>query len=317
VVALRILISQQAIELDPIVVEAMTQRELDARSRGTMIHEVTREEVERAARTSRHLGDILRQTVPGLQVRDTRITPGARICVEFRGRRSVRFGVGCQTPVLLLDGVRMHDPPSLYSTLDPGSIERIEVVPPAEAGLLYGSDSAFGIIRIETRLWHAEEGTAPRPRRLRGGVYDWTLEVESYSWKKVFLTTALGNALGVVAGASLARNCIQLESLARDVSTTNCDTWPTLGSWVAAFTFPLLGSSLAARYSGSTPVSRGRLVPALSAGALTLIPAYAMASSAQLDGVSPTRAAGFLLLGVGVPAAVTAADYLFRKLRSR
>jgi outer membrane cobalamin receptor len=115
----------------------MTQRERDARSRGTMIQEVTREEVERAARTSLHLGDVLRQTVTGLQVRDTPSLPGARVCIEFRGRRSVRFGNQCQTPVLLLDGIRMHDPPSLYGTIAVSSIERIEVIPPTEAGLLY------------------------------------------------------------------------------------------------------------------------------------------------------------------------------------
>jgi hypothetical protein len=141
--------------------------------------------------------------------------------------------------------------------------------------------------------------------------------VESHSWQKVFLTSALGNALGIAVGWAVAGNCIEFETLARDVSNTECETWPTLGSWAAAFTFPLLGASLGARYAGATPISRGSLIPALSAGALTLLPAYAMASSAQLDGVSPTRVAGFLLLGLGVPAAVTAADYLFRKFRSR
>lgn len=68
VVALRIMISQQAIELNPLVVESMSQRELNLRSRATMIQEVTREGIENAARTSSHLGDVLRQTVPGLRV---------------------------------------------------------------------------------------------------------------------------------------------------------------------------------------------------------------------------------------------------------
>ena len=314
-VALRILISQQAIELDPVVVEVMSERELQARSRGTMIQEVTRSEIERAARTSQHLGDILRQTVPGLRVYDTNFSPGARVCLEFRGRRSIRFANACQMLVLILDGVRMHDPGSLLSTIRPSSIQRIEVVPPAEAGLLYGSESAFGVLVIETRLWSDGEERESIPPHLRGGVYDWSLEVAGHSWKKVLVASFIGNALGVAAGIAIADRCVRFDELATNIFASDCDNLATAGAWAAAIAMPLAGGALGARYAGATPVSRGSLVPTMVSGAVALMPGYALISASQRDTSSPSFKVGQLFVIVGIPLAVTAADRIFRKFR--
>jgi len=315
-VALRILISQQAIELDPVVVEALSERDLRIRSRGTMIQEVTREEIERAIRTSYHLGDVLRQTVPGLRVYDSSL-PGARVCIEFRGRRSIRFGNRCQTPMVILDGVRMYDPPSLYSSIDPSSIERIEVIPPAEAGLLYGSESAFGVITIETKVWLTKEERETILPHLRGGVYDWTLEMEDYSWKRVFLSALVGNALGVAAGVAVANKCVEFDELATDLFASSCDQLPTAGSWAAVISFPLAGAALGARFAGATPISRGSFVPAMTAGAIALLPGYALVSASQQETRSASFRAGQIFVLLGIPAAVTIADRLFRKYRGR
>ena len=317
VVALRILISQQAIELDPLVVEAVSQREREARSRGTMIQEVTREEIERAARTSGHLGDVLRQTVPGLRVYDNNALPGSRVCIEFRGRRSVRIGGSCQSPMFILDGVRMYDPPSLYNTIQVGSIERIEVIPPTEAGLLYGSESAFGVITIETKLWQAPEESETVPAHLRGGVYDWTLETEEHSWKKVFLSAFVGNALGLAAGLAVADQCIEFDQLATDVFASRCNQLPTAGTWMAVISFPLAGAAMGARFGGATPISRGRFFPAMVSGAVALLPGYALASASQQETDAPSFRVGQIFVLVGIPAAVTIADRLFRKFRGK
>jgi len=316
-VALRIMISQEAIELDPVVVEAMTARQRDARSRGTMIQEVTLPEIERAARTSHHLGDILRQTVPGLRVYDSNYSPGARVCVEFRGRRSIRFANACQSPVLILDGVRMYDPPSLYNTIQPNSIQRIEVVPPAEAGLLYGSESAFGVILIETKVWMTEEERRTLPAHLRNGTYDWSLEVESHSWKRVLISSFVGNALGVAAGLTLADRCVRFDELSTDLFASDCDHWATAGAWTAALTLPLIGAATGARYAGATPISQGKFLSAVLSGAVAMVPGYALASASQRDTSSPSFTAGQVLVLVGVPLAVTAADRIFRKFRGR
>jgi hypothetical protein len=315
-ISLRVLISQQAIELDPLVIEAMSRSEREDRSRGTMRQEVTREEIENASRTSNHLGDILRQTVPGLRVRDTSL-PGARVCIEFRGRRSVRFATSCQTPMVILDGVRMYDPPSLYSTLDPSSIERIEVIPPAEAGLLYGSESAFGVITIETKVWRDREELERIPPHLRGGVYDWSLELEKHSAGRVFLASALGTAVGVAGGVAIARQCVEFDELATDLFASSCDQLPTAGAWASVITLPLVGAALSARYAGGTPLSRGKFLPAVAAGAVALLPGYALVSASQDDVGSPSFRVGQVFVLVGIPAAVTLADRLFRHLRDR
>jgi len=316
VIALRVLISLQAIQLDPLVVEAMTARELQARSRGTMIQEVTREEIERAVRTSLHLGDILRQTVPGLRVYDSSL-PGARVCIEFRGRRSVRFANACQSPMLILDGVRMYDPPALYSTIQPSSIERIEVIPPAEAGLLYGSESAFGVITIETKVWLTKEERETIPPHLRGGVYDWTLEVADHSWKRVFLSAFVGNALGLAAGIALAEKCVRFGELATDIFASDCNNLRTAGSWAAVISFPLAGAAMGAQLAGRTPISRGNFLPTMASGIVALLPGYALASAAQQETASGSFRAGAIFILVGIPAAVTVADRLFRRFRGR
>lgn len=317
VVALRILISQQAIELDPLVVEGLSARERTVRSRGTMIQEVTRAEIERAARTSQHLGDILRQTIPGLRVYDNPSAPGSRICVEFRGRRSIRFANSCQGAMLLLDGVRMYDPGAIYSTIQPSSIQRIEVVPPAEAGLLYGSDSAFGVVLIETKSWLDETEGRPIPPHLRGGVYDWTLEVEEHSWKAVFLSSLVGNVVGLAAGLAIADQCVEFSELATDLFATRCDGFATAGSWAAAISLPLAGAALGARFSGGTPLSQGRLIPAMVSGAIALLPGYALVAASQRNSGSASFKAGQIFAIVGIPAAVTIADRLFRKFKGR
>jgi len=317
VVALRILISQQAITLDPLVVEAMSERDLEVRSRGTMIQEVTRGEIERATRTSGHLGDVLRQTVPGLRVYDNPSLPGARVCIEFRGRRSVRFANACQNPMVILDGVRMFDPPSLYNTIDPSSIERIEVIPPAEAGLLYGSESAFGVITIETKVWLTGEERESIPPHLRGGIYDWTLEVEEHSWKRVFLSSFIGNALGLVVGIAVANQCVQFDDLDTDVFASSCGGLATAGAWGAAISFPLAGASMASRFGGETPISRGRFLPAMASGAIAILPGYALMSAAGQNRTSASFRVGQVFVLLGVPAAVTVADHLFRKFRGR
>lgn len=315
-VALRVLVGARAIELDPLVVEVLSREERAQRARATMRQEVTREEIEVAARTSNHLGDILRQTVPGLRVYDTAL-PGARTCVEFRGRRSVRFGAQCQSPLVILDGVRMYDPPSLYSTLAPSSIERIEVIPPAEAGLFYGSDSAFGVITIETKVWLDREEREALPPHLRGGVYDWSLELEDHSWKRVFLTALVGNALGLAAGYALADRCVEFDKLSRDIFASRCGGLETTGSWVAAMSLPLAGSALGARHFGATSVSRGKFLPAFAAGAAAMLPGYALMSAAQDRRGSATFRAGEVFAVIGIPLAVTLADHLFRGYRRR
>jgi hypothetical protein len=219
--------------------------------------------------------------------------------------------------MVLLDGVRMYDPSSIFNTIEPSSIERIEVVPPAEAGLLYGSESAFGVITIETRVWRSREETEVIPPHLRGGVYDWSLELQEHSWKKVLLSSFVGNALGVAAGFAIANECVEFDELATDVFASSCDNLATAGSWAAMITLPLAGAAMGARFSGDTPLSRGSFLPAVASGMVAMLPGYALVAASQREVGSPTFRAGQVFVLLGIPAAVTVADKLFRKFRSR
>lgn len=217
----------------------------------------------------------------------------------------------------MLDGVRMHDPPSLYNTIHPGSIQRIEVVPPAEAGIFYGSESAFGVILIETKVWPQKEEREAIPAHLRTGTYDWSLELEGHSWKRVLASSFVGNALGVAAGLAVADRCVRFDELATDLFASDCHNWATAGSWAAALSFPLVGAALGARFAGATPVSRGKFLSAMLSGAVALVPGYALASAAQRNTSSPSFKGGQIMVFVGIPLAVTGADHIFRKFRGR
>jgi len=219
--------------------------------------------------------------------------------------------------MLILDGVRMFDPPGLYGTIDPASIERIEVIPPAEAGLLYGSESAFGVITIETKLWFSKEEREAIPPHLRGGVHNWSLEVQPHPTRRAFLSAMAANAVGVAAGLALANRCVEFDELDRNVFASRCDRWETAGSWGAAIVLPLVGSALGARLGGGTAASQGRLLPAIAAGSVVLLPGYAMMSSAGERRSSATFRVGEVFVLLGIPAAVTIADRMFRRFRER
>ncbi|MGI9626246.1 MAG: carboxypeptidase-like regulatory domain-containing protein, partial [Longimicrobiales bacterium] len=81
--AVRIAMSQEAISLEPVVVEAESQRERRNRARGVRVNEVTAEEIEALTSTSRTLADVLQQSIPSLRSVPSSIATG-RNCIEFR-----------------------------------------------------------------------------------------------------------------------------------------------------------------------------------------------------------------------------------------
>lgn len=106
---------------------------------------ITREEIERRAAAGGV--DLLRQ-VPGLQV-DQLGGPGGLSSVYVRGSDPNHV-------LVLIDGVRVNDSTNArgggfdMSNLDPGQIERIEVLRGA-ASSIYGADAMGGVINIVTR----------------------------------------------------------------------------------------------------------------------------------------------------------------------
>lgn len=315
VLSIQVGISLEAIELEPLTVEVYSARDLRARASGVRVTEVSRPQLEVAAMSGMNLGNVLRAFISSVRVRESLGVAGHPICVEFRGARFGIYDGLCRSPAVFMDGVPLLDPTHLYGTLPLGDIERLEVVPPAEAGARFGSGALWGALVIETRRpgLTQEEESWRSPSRVPA--FDWSQEQAPHNWKKTFAYSLVGSSLGLAAGVALAERCIQVVSPSYDRVTTRCPPWSTLLTASAGVAFPAFGGGLGARMGGRTEQSQGALVPAAIAGIMTVIPAYAMVISSRRSQWKMTGNVGKILLTLGAPAAATFADHLFRQSR--
>jgi vitamin B12 transporter len=132
------------VPLDPVVVSASRiPTSLAETTKSATV--ITREQIE--ARQAQKTVDLLRQ-LPGVHIDQ----PGGRGSVSSVYVR----GSDPNFTVVVIDGIKVNDPTNSrggsfdFSTLDPASIERVEIV----RGLLssvYGSDAMGGVINIVTR----------------------------------------------------------------------------------------------------------------------------------------------------------------------
>jgi hypothetical protein len=315
--ALRIEISQTAIELDPVVVSVTSPEQRAAEGRGTQSNVVEREEIEQSLGTAAHLGNVLARHVSGVRVRTQQARVGAPICVEFRSMRSLDDPLRCHSPVVVVDGVRVANPRIVYTSLPLEDIQRMEVIPPGEAGVMYGTDSQYGVLIIETQS--GVRPTAERIAELAYGpnrsIYDWTLESRPYDWKRVFLTSFLANAAGLSLGLAAGRSCLTFDNLSDHFLESTCGGAGTAGARIALVTLPLTGAALGAQLSGRTDLSTGRLLHAFVGAALVGLPGYVLATTAEDEAFTGARWLGGAALIIGIPAAATAADRLFRRVR--
>ena len=315
--SLQVGITQEAIELEPLTGQVYTARDTRMRASGVRISEISREQLDFADMTGFNLGQVLEQNVPGVTVRESTAMVGAPTCVEFRGARFGQFDGSCRSPVVYLDGVPVNNPTYLYGNLDMGDIERMEMIPPAEAGVRFGTGALWGALVIETRIpGISERREAFKIGPLSVDAYDWGQEEKSHNTWKAFAYAVVGNAAGLAVGVPLAQRCIEVVSPTFDRVSTKCSAWPTMGSAAAGVLFPALGSALGVRYGGQTSFSRGDLMPTAFAAVMALIPGYALEVSSRRSDWATTSMVAKVVLTVGVPAAVTFADRLFRKLRS-
>lgn len=314
--SLQIGITREAIELEPLTVQVYTARDVRLRASGVQVSEVSREQLDLADLRGENLGQVLEQNVPGVMVRESTALVGLPMCVEFRGARFGQFDGSCRSPAVYLDGVPVNNPTFLYGSLDMGDIERLEMVPPAEAGVRFGTGALYGALVIETRV----PGVRDKKEAFRIGplsveAFDWSKEPKPHNTWKVFAYSLLGNAAGLAVGVPLANQCIEVVSPTFDRVSSKCSGWPTMGSAVAGVVLPAVGASLGARFGGQTSLSRGDFMPTAIAAVMALIPGYALEVSSRRSDWQTTSVVAKVILTVGVPAAVTFADRLFRKLR--
>ncbi len=310
-------LSRDAIELDAIDVVGQTAEQQQRRARGSSQWVVDRQEIVDALGTSRHLGDLVRQTIPGIRLSQSNSLSGNDVCIEFRAAASLSIvnSAPCNSPLVFLDGVPAGNPTLLYGSLPLEDIQEIEMLPPGEAGARYGTGSLYGVLLITTNrpgIDRAERMGTPYERSLSN--FNWDQDPAGHNTRRALLSAFAGSAVGLGLGLIAAQQCIAID--AKDEIVTTCSTGGTALAGLGAIALPAISGAFAARWGGGTEASVGRWVPAAASAVLVIVPGYAFALSTQGGAESDiANAVGGTLLLVGVPALLTVADRLFRKLR--
>ena len=318
-IELQVRLAAEAVELEPLLVEARSTRDQAERAQGSSLHVVTRPEIERAMGTSKHLGDLIRQTIPGIKLRQTNNLAGTDVCLEFRAAATISLVESrpCSHPLVLLDGVPVSEPNYLYGSLALETIERIQMIPPGEAGARYGTGSLYGVLLIETRTPGLDRTGGDRAYAslgLRGRTtFDWSEDPAGHSLARTMTGAFVGNGVGLALGIVLGRQCIQVDDKHQIV--TECGFAANGAAALAAVALPALGSALGARLGGGTDASVGKLLPAMVGAGMMIFPGYAFSMSSVGGGTEVANFIGHTFLLVGVPVLTTLADRLFRSLR--
>lgn len=310
---IQIAITAAAIRLEPLTVEALTVDERRERGAGYRRSIVTRQDIERAQNTNLQFGELLRVAVPTVTVRRLE-RMGSPVCIQLR---TIRQSTGaCLSPKVYLDGVPMSNPELLYDNIDLNTIESLEVVSAAEAGVMYGTGALFGVILITTRRPGVMSGNEARKAvAARPPSFKWSQDGQRHNTTRVFATSAIGNGLGLAIGYAAASQCIGLRKPAYDGIISDCKAATTVGTAAAAIILPAIASGLASRWSGRTDASQGELGPATMGSAMTILPGYALVFSGYRNDSESLKWVGYSLIVIGAPLMTTAADYLFRELR--
>jgi hypothetical protein len=308
---IRLVVSAAAITLAPLTVEALSADSLRARGAGYGRGGVTRAQLAQWQGTNMKLGDILRTAVPGVRARGLEQVAGSDVCIELRSTRSTGR---CLSPAIYLDGVPITNPTMLVASLDVREIERIDVVPAAEAGVRFGPGALYGALLIETRRPGPAPRAATRPLPPPAN-FDWSTDAGAHPTARVFASSAAGNAAGVALGLAAAGQCLRVREPAYDAIVSSCGLLPTLGAGAIALVLPALGSSLGSRLAGKTGDSRGQWGPATAAAAMLILPGYAVVLSGMRNDSEAMQWVGRSVVVLGTPAATTLSDYLFRKRR--
>ena len=311
-ISYEILVSRAAIELAPLLVRGVPQREARLRGTGSQANQVSRAVVVEAAQRGVSLGNLLTTRVPGIGSRTDASSVGNPVCVEFRGSRMP--GGPCNSPIVVLDGLPVPYPELLFETIPLETIETVEVLSPAQAGVRYGTlGSANGVVLIETRppMRQRRVTVGGDPISLRA--YDWSREPEPHHWKRVFAASLIGNAAGVALGTAIGGQCISFDSGAG--TGPDCGAAATIGSGVAALALPALSGSLAGQWAGGTDLSYGQLLPSALGAAVAVIAGYAFFSPGTAGGLDLRKFVGGVILFLGPPTIHTVADHLLRRNR--
>ena len=308
--ALRVGLSERAITIDPVVVEATRQSTRDGRSRGTARRVVTWEELLPVAETGAHLGVAMSQLLPGVRLTSQRSTPGQLICLQFRNPVTLSGG-GCLPPLVFVDGVRQANSVITLNTMPLQDIRRIEVLPPGEAGVQYGTDSQYGVVLIET---FTGARFARRDSGAPSGIYNWSLESEPYPWGRSLALAGAANAVALLAGYQLAQSCLSFDGLTDHFYEAECGFLGNTASRAALYMAPQVAVGYLVQRLGYTDLSSGSAWKSGVAAMILSVPGVILSMTNEEDGFGGSQGIGVALMGIGAPFAAVAADRLFRRV---
>jgi hypothetical protein len=311
---LEIRITQQTIELTPVVVETLTSAEQQRLASGTAINEIRFEAIQQAVRQGQGLIDLLRQQIPNVRFRSA---GGSRNCLEYRLQGTLE---ACRELTVVMDGTVVSDPGSLYPMLNLDDVERIEVLSPSEGSSRWGDLAAHGVLLIETRT-----GTLPvgRPGSELAARFDWTGESQPYPWLRVFTAAFLANA-GTIAVAYLPMaHCThvltgsfraRLVDPSDATSPLECHAVISFGAGLTALALPGPIGGYAATRAGATSRSVGMRARAMTFGVFSNLLGQMVFFTGRSRG-SDLHWLGLSLVLVGTPLLETLSDRYFRSLR--
>ena len=298
-------LAARTIELEPLVVEAVTELERRRISTGHSINEVGPAQLSEAARRGLGLSEVLAQHLPGLRVRSGRTGS----CVEYR---STSAQGGCNEVSVYVDGVRSAAPSLLYFSMPLEDIARVELLSPLQASTRFGMAAGGGALLVETKTGPQRQREAAADNLVTG--FDWSLEEERYGWERVFASSFVGNAVGLAVGLGLANQCLEIDTGLGGLRP-RCTGILTTGTGILALALPSAAGGYSAGWAGQTDRSKGRFLPAALGSAMAATAGYLLLIEGRSNEAGAAETAGIALLAVGTPLMTTVADRIFRVLR--
>jgi hypothetical protein len=301
---LRIRASSRAIELEPLDVEVASTETQARRALGTAGHVIDRATIEAFPPIGNGLLPLLQGRIPSLRVHGN--------CVEYRRQQQAVYPdpvnpeisrlTPCRDVTVVVDGVPDLQGSDLLAQLSPQEVERIQVLSPAEAGLQYVAGER-GVILVETRRGVVTE----TPYRIHVNGFGWN-ESQSYPWLRVVGVSTLANVAVAGLTSSVLLDCGGNETW---------ETPPRCNAMVgvAAAFLTSAASRFVTRWAGTTPYSEGRTYPALLMSVAAASVGYVLYVHGERQDSDASRAAGQIVLAVGIPLTLTLSDRVFRMLR--
>jgi len=150
-IGLEIELATEPIALEPLVVVARREQPVFT-TPGTRFLGLTEAQVDSIAHRVMDFAGIARAArAPGLSIKEARLAGEEMLCIEMG--RNWRSGDpnSCNMVLVLVNDAIVSDPHIFLNHLNPRDVRRIQFITPIEAGVLYGTPGAAGVLLIYTR----------------------------------------------------------------------------------------------------------------------------------------------------------------------